>query len=74
MMTLAQCIAKAEAALADQVDEAKAATEFFLQRRGATDEEISAFMELHVAELAEWKAKVLADVRSWLERDGEQLH
>lgn len=74
MMTLAQCIAKAEAALAEQVDEAKAAAEFVLQRHGLTDEEITAFMDLHLAELAEWKQKVLADVRRWLERDGEQLH
>jgi hypothetical protein len=74
MMTVAECLAKAEAALAEHLEEAKAATEFLLQRKGLTDEEIKAFMDWHLVELEESKAKALADVRAWLQRDGEPLH
>ena len=47
---------------------------FICGRKGLTEEEVKAVLDLHLVELAEWKAKVLADVRKWLGRGGEQLH
>ena len=74
MMTLAQAMEKAEAGLTEHLVEATATARQNLERWGWTDEAIELAMERHMIELAEWKAKVLADTRKWLERGGEDLH
>ena len=47
--------------------------EALLIRKGATDEELAAELEIAEHTRVQERARVLAELRAWLQRDGETL-
>ena len=67
--TLAKAAAELDEFLASSIDN----TRDILVRHGATDEELTRELEFAERTRVQERARVLAELRAWLQRDGETL-
>ena len=72
-MTLDEAMAKVSAALDEIYADALDNATDIIKRHNPTREEFESFMQWQTETLAADRATKLADVRAWLERDGETL-
>lgn len=72
-MTIDEAMAKATAAIDEAIAAAMDDGIALLVDKGGTDEELESFREWYAQMLATDRATNLANVRSWLEREGSTL-
>jgi hypothetical protein len=72
-MTIDECMAKATAAIDELIADVLRNDAEILNRYGATQAELEAEMRIQVKVLQEWRPVQLAQLRGWLEREGETL-
>jgi hypothetical protein len=73
-MTIDEALEKAKTAIDAHIDEALVVFADIMRARGATDTEFERELDHYKVQLAEWQAKVLADIRKTIERGGATAH
>lgn len=62
-MTVDESMAKAAAEIAKQVEHALEAGEMLLRDKGATEDEVAAFMVEHRSQMQQWADETLGEIR-----------